>query len=53
MQASSLDYRGSSARRGVGDMPMSGMRFTRGVLFGTAASAGLWALIGYAVSTAL
>ena len=53
MHASSLDYHGTPSRRVAGDMPRSGMRFTRGLLFGSAASAGLWALIGYAVSTAL
>lgn len=53
MQASSLDHPGMPVHRRAGATPTSGMRFTRGLLFGSAASAGLWALIGYAVSTAL
>ncbi|WP_354075258.1 hypothetical protein [Constrictibacter sp. MBR-5] len=33
--------------------PRSGMRFTRGLLIGSAASGTMWVLIGYAVFAAL
>jgi len=33
--------------------PRAGMRFTRGLLIGSAASGTMWILIGYALSSAL